>query len=103
MIFALDLEGVLAPEIWPILGQRFDLADLHLTTRDVADFTALMRRRVEATRAGGLTLRELQAVAHAVEPFLGAREFLARMAAGETITKVHVAVDAAGGWQYEIA
>jgi phosphoserine/homoserine phosphotransferase len=81
MIFALDLEGVLAPEIWPILGKRFDLADLHLTTRDVADFTALMRRRVEATRSAGLTLRELQAVAHAVEPFLGAREFLARLRA----------------------
>src|SRR5262245_35521061 len=31
------------------------------------------------------------------------REFLARLAAGETITKVHVAVDAAGGLQYEIA
>jgi type VI secretion system protein VasG len=30
-------------------------------------------------------------------------EFLARLAAGETITKVHVAVDAAGGLQYEIA
>ena len=25
MIFALDLEGVLAPEIWPILGERFEL------------------------------------------------------------------------------
>ena len=36
MIFALDLEGVLAPEIWPILGQRFDLPELKLTTRDVA-------------------------------------------------------------------
>ena len=32
-----------------------------------------------------------------------AREFLARLAAGETITKVHVAVDAEGGLQYEIA
>jgi len=32
-----------------------------------------------------------------------AREFLARMAAGETIAKVHVAVDAKGGLQYEIA
>jgi type VI secretion system protein VasG len=31
------------------------------------------------------------------------REILARLAAGETITKVHVAVDAAGGLQYEIA
>src|SRR5690349_15314525 len=81
MIFALDLEGVLAPEIWPILGKRFDLPDLLLTTRDVGDFPALMRKRVDATRARGLTLRELQAVAHAVEPYLGAREFLARLRA----------------------
>ena len=81
MIFALDLEGVLAPEIWPILGKRFDLPDLLLTTRDVGDFPALMRKRVDATRARGLTLRELQGVAHAVEPYLGAREFLARLRA----------------------
>ncbi len=79
MIFALDLEGVLAPEIWPILGQRFDLPDLSLTTRDMADFSELMHRRVDATRARGLTLRDLQSVAHAVEPFLGAREFLSRL------------------------
>ncbi len=79
MIFAIDLEGVLAPEIWPILGARFDLPDLFLTTRDVADFGQLMHRRVAATRARGLTLRDLQEVAHAVEPYLGAREFLARL------------------------
>ena len=38
-----------------------------------------MHRRVAATRARGITLRELQAVAHGVEPYLGAREFLARL------------------------
>ena len=81
VIFALDLEGVLAPEIWPALGRRFDLPDLALTTRDVADFDQLMRRRVEATRQRGLTLRDLQQVAHAVEPYLGAREFLTRLRA----------------------
>ncbi len=81
VIFALDLEGVLAPEIWPALGLRFDLPDLALTTRDVADFDQLMRRRVEATRQRGLTLRDLQQVAHAVEPYLGAREFLTRLRA----------------------
>jgi phosphoserine/homoserine phosphotransferase len=79
MIFAIDLEGVLAPEIWPILGQRFDLPDLALTTRDVADFDDLMRRRVAATRSRALTLKDLQVVAHAVEPYLGAREFLFRL------------------------
>ena len=81
MIFAVDLEGCLAPEIWPILGQRFDLPALSLTTRDVADFSELMQQRVEATRTRGLTLRDLQAVAHTVEPFLGAREFLTRLRA----------------------
>jgi phosphoserine/homoserine phosphotransferase len=79
MIFALDLEGVLAPEIWPILGAHFELPELSLTTRDMADFSELMHRRVEATRARELTLRELQSVAHAVEPYLGARDFLARL------------------------
>src|SRR5438876_2662724 len=81
MIFAIDLEGVLAPEIWPILGQRYELPELSLTTRDVADFSDLMHRRVAATRGRGLTLRDLQAVAHAVEPYLGAREFLTRLRA----------------------
>lgn len=81
MIFALDLEGVLAPEIWPILGAEFELPELALTTRDVADFDALMRQRVAATRTRSLTLRQLQAVAHTVEPYLGAREFLQRLRA----------------------
>jgi phosphoserine / homoserine phosphotransferase len=81
MVFAIDLEGVLAPEIWPMLGQHFDIPDLHLTTRDLGDFDELMRRRVAVTRERGLTLRELQAVAHSIEPFLGAKDFLARLRA----------------------
>ena len=81
MIFAVDLEGVLAPEIWPILGQSFELPDLMLTTREMADFSELMHRRVAATRARKLRLTDLQRVAHAVEPYLGAREFLARLRA----------------------
>jgi hypothetical protein len=39
MIFALDLEGVLAPEIWPVLGATFGVSEFSLTTRDMADFT----------------------------------------------------------------
>lgn len=81
MIFAIDLEGVLAPEIWPLLGAHFELPDLLLTTREVGDFEALMHRRVAALRSRGLTLRQLQEVAHGVHPYLGAREFLARLRA----------------------
>ena len=79
MIFALDLEGVLAPEIWPILGARFGVAEFSLTTRDTADFEDLMRRRVAGATKAGLALADLQAIAHAVEPYLGARDFLAKL------------------------
>jgi phosphoserine / homoserine phosphotransferase len=79
MVFAIDLEGVLAPEIWPVLGEHFGIPDLHLTTRDFADFDELMRRRVAATRARGVHLRELEEVAHSMEPYLGARDFLGRL------------------------
>lgn len=79
MIFALDLEGVLAPEIWPILGRHFSVPEFSLTTRDTADFDDLMRRRVAAAARSRLKLADLQLLAHAVEPFLGAREFLARL------------------------
>jgi len=79
MIFALDLEGVLAPEIWPALGAQFDVPEFALTTRDVADFSELMRKRVDAAARAKLTLADLQQIAHAVEPYLGAREFMARL------------------------
>jgi phosphoserine/homoserine phosphotransferase len=79
VIFALDLEGVLAPEIWPVLGVTYDVPEFSLTTRDVADFTELMRRRVDAAARANLKLADLQRIAHAVEPYLGAREFLARL------------------------
>jgi phosphoserine/homoserine phosphotransferase len=81
MVYAIDLEGVLAPEIWPAIGLRFGLPELQLTTRDVADFDELMRRRVAATRSANISLRDLQVVAHATEPFLGARDFLLRLRA----------------------
>ncbi len=79
MVYAIDLEGVLAPEIWPLLGARFGVPELSLTTRESANFDALMTTRIEATRRHGLTLAQLQATAHAIEPYLGAREFLSRV------------------------
>ena len=79
MIAAIDLEGVLAPEIWPHLGDEFGLPELHQTTRDTGDFDELMRRRVDALSRAGLTLARVQAVAHQVQPYLGSKEFLHRI------------------------
>src|SRR4030067_683256 len=81
MLFAIDLEGVLAPEIWPILGARFELPELALTTRDLADFSELMHLRIAAVSKRGLTLKELQTIAHAVEPYLGANGLIGRLRA----------------------
>ena len=79
MIFAIDLEGVLAPEIWPILGAHFDIPELSKTTRDVADFSELMHLRVDAMRDKGVRLADLQAIAHTVDPYLGARDLIERL------------------------
>ena len=79
MIAAIDLEGVLAPEIWPYLGDEFGLPELHLTTRDTADFDDLMGQRVGALSRVGLTLAQVQHAAHRVQPYLGSKEFLHRI------------------------
>lgn len=79
MIFALDLEGCLAPEIWPALGTRFAVPEFSLTTRDIADFDELMQKRVAAAHRAGLKLYDLQVTAYGVEPYLGAREFISRL------------------------
>lgn len=79
MLAALDLEGVLAPEIWPYLAEHYGIPELHLTTRDTANFEELMTQRVGAMNKAGLTLADVQKVAHEVHPFLGAPEFLRRI------------------------
>jgi phosphoserine/homoserine phosphotransferase len=79
MIAAIDLEGVLAPEIWPYLGEEFGIPDLNQTTRDMGDFEELMRHRVSALDRAGLTLAKVQQAAHRVQPYLGTKEFLRRI------------------------
>jgi len=79
MIAAIDLEGVLAPEIWPHLGDELGIPELHLTTRDTADFEDLMQQRVAALNRAEVTLKQVQAVAHKIPPYLGSREFLKRI------------------------
>ncbi|MEJ5357711.1 MAG: bifunctional phosphoserine phosphatase/homoserine phosphotransferase ThrH [Desulfobacterales bacterium] len=71
-----DLEGVFVPEIWIRFAEETGIAELRLTTRDVPDYDALMRRRLEILDRHGLRLRDIQAVISRMEPLPGAREFL---------------------------
>jgi phosphoserine/homoserine phosphotransferase len=79
VIAAIDLEGVLAPEIWPHLGDQLGIPELHLTTRDTGAFEGLMQRRVGAVNNAGMTLAKVREVAHQVQPYLGSKEFLHRI------------------------
>ncbi|MEY4071804.1 MAG: phosphoserine phosphatase, partial [Candidatus Eisenbacteria bacterium] len=64
-----------------VLGATFNVPEFSFTTRDIVDFEELMRQRVAGATRAGLRLADLQNVAHSIEPFLGAREFLGKLRA----------------------
>ena len=71
-----DLEGVFVPEIWINVAQITGIDELRLTTRDIADYNVLMRKRLGLLDENGLTLRDIQNVIATMEPLRGALEFL---------------------------
>ncbi len=75
-VTCLDLEGVLIPEIWINLAEKTGIEDLKLTTRDIADYDELMKKRLALLDEHSLTLRDFQEVVATMEPLTGAREFL---------------------------
>jgi phosphoserine / homoserine phosphotransferase len=80
-IVCLDLEGVLVPEIWIAVAERTGIAELRLTTRDIADYDVLMKKRLAILAAHGLTLGKIQEVVATLSPLEGAKEFLATLRA----------------------
>lgn len=73
------MEGVLTPEIWIAFADRVGIPGFRRTTRDEPDFDKLMLGRIDLMRRHGLTLDKVIDVIDAVEPFAGAREFIARL------------------------
>lgn len=76
VLACLDLEGVLVPEIWIAVAEKTGIADLRLTTRDIADYDVLMKRRLAILDQHGLRLPDIQSVIGAMGPLDGAKEFL---------------------------
>ena len=76
IIAALDLEGVLTPEIWINVAERTGIEALRLTTRDEPDYDVLMRHRLEVLASRGLGLPDIQAVIGDMRPLEGAGNFL---------------------------
>ena len=75
-IVALDLEGVLVPEIWIAFSERTGIPELRRTTRDEPDYDKLMRFRLEILKRHGLGLPDIQRVIAEMGPEPGAKDFL---------------------------
>ena len=76
MIVALDLEGVLSPEIWISVAERTDIDALRLTTRDISDYDELMQLRLKILDEQGIKLSYIQNVIESMPLLPGAKEFL---------------------------
>lgn len=78
-IVALDLEGVLVPEIWVAVAERTGIEALRRTTRDEPDYDVLMRYRLDLLAEHGLTLSKIDDVIATLSPLPGAVDFLAEL------------------------
>ena len=81
MIICLDLEGVLVPEIWIKVSEKTKIKELRLTTRDIPDYDALMKRRLKILREHRIKLSLIQKVISTIEPLPGAKAFLDKLRA----------------------
>lgn len=75
-IACLDLEGVLVPEIWIGVADKTGIKELRATTRDIPDYSKLMRMRLDVCDQNGLTLQDISEVISKMLPLEGAEEFL---------------------------
>jgi len=72
----LDLEGVLVPEIWSEVAKFTGEDKFNLTTQDIKDYSELMDMRMGLVEAMDISISDIQAVVHKIEPFEGAKEFM---------------------------
>jgi len=75
-ILCSDLEGVLVPEVWINVAMWTGIDELKLTTRDISDYNALMKRRLEILKQHGITIKDIQKVISLLELMPGALDFI---------------------------
>ena len=75
-ITCLDMEGVLAPEIWIAFAEATGIPELKRTTRDEPDYNKLMNFRLDILKEHHLGLKEIQDVIATIDPLPGAKDFL---------------------------
>jgi len=75
-IVCLDLESTLTPEVWINVAKKTKIGELRLTTRDIPDYDALMKRRLKILKAHNIKLRDIQKVIQGMKPFRNTLKFL---------------------------
>jgi phosphoserine/homoserine phosphotransferase len=70
-ICALDLEGVLVPEIWIAFSELTGIKALRATTRDIPDYDVLMKQRLRILDEHNLGLPDIQKVIAELKPMEG--------------------------------
>ena len=75
-IICTDLEGVLVPEVWINVARWTGIDELKLTTRDINDYNALMKRRLEILHQHSITISDIQKVISLLELMPGALDFI---------------------------
>jgi phosphoserine/homoserine phosphotransferase len=75
-IAALDLEGVLSPEIWISVAEKTKISELRLTTRDVSSYDELMQHRLKILDANDIKFSAIQNIIENLPLLEGAKEFL---------------------------
>ncbi len=75
-IIAMDLEGVLIPEIWIAFAEKTGIEKLKLTTRDITDYDELMQMRLAILKENGLKLKDIKDVIATLKPLAGAKEYV---------------------------
>jgi phosphoserine/homoserine phosphotransferase len=78
-IACIDLEGVLAPEMWPHIGLCAGIPGLAITTREEPDYPQLMRRRIALLRQHGLKLNDVQRIVARLPVLDGAADFVSAL------------------------
>ena len=71
VITCLDMEGVIAPEIWLAVAEYFKVKDLQLTTRDIPDYDELMTKRLHVLKEHGIKLQDIQKIIGGLSPLEG--------------------------------
>ena len=75
-VIALDMEGVVTPEIWIAVAERTGVEALTRTTRDEPDYQKLMDYRIGILEEHGVPLSLIQDVIRGLGLLDGAKEFL---------------------------